>query len=87
MTVSAGSTGLPSVARAERGFAELAAENRWLRDRIARRHLLDLAAGVLAAQLRLPPSEAAEYLSALAQATGLSPEDLAADIVNAAAGD
>ncbi|MFH8621190.1 SpoIIE family protein phosphatase [Streptomyces vietnamensis] len=87
MTGSADSAGPPSVARAERGFAELAAENRWLRDRLARRHLLDLAAGVLAAQLRLPPSEAVEYLSALAHATGLSPEDLAADIVNAAAGD
>ncbi|MFF5710533.1 GAF and ANTAR domain-containing protein [Streptomyces sp. NPDC012756] len=79
------SAGPAAVARGARGFHELAAENRWLRDRSARRHLLDLAAGVLAAQLRLPPSEAAEYLSALAQATGLSAEDLAADIVNGAA--
>ncbi|MGW5781023.1 SpoIIE family protein phosphatase [Streptomyces sp. NPDC003863] len=82
MTGSEDSAGPAAVAR---GFHELAAENRWLRDRFARRHLLDLATGVLAAQLRLPPSEAAEYLSALARATGLSAEDLAADIVNAAA--
>ncbi|ROQ35573.1 PAS domain-containing protein [Streptomyces sp. PanSC19] len=87
MTGSADFTGSPSVARADRGSPALAAENRWLRDQLVRRHLLDLAAGVLAAQLRLPPAEAAEHLSALAQATGLSTEDLAADIVNAAAGD
>ncbi|MFI1714729.1 PP2C family protein-serine/threonine phosphatase [Streptomyces litmocidini] len=87
MTGSADSTGSPSAARADRGFPALAAENRWLRDQLARRHLLDLAAGALTAQLRLPPCEAAEHLSALAQATGLSTEDLAADIVNAAAGD
>ncbi|WP_030690458.1 SpoIIE family protein phosphatase [Streptomyces globisporus] len=87
MTGSTDSTGIRSVIRADHGFPELAAENRWLRDQLARRHLLDLAAGVLAAQLRLPPSEATEYLSALARATGLSEEDLAADIVNAAAGD
>ncbi|MFF9850637.1 SpoIIE family protein phosphatase [Streptomyces litmocidini] len=87
MTGSADSTGSPSAARADRGFSALAAENRWLRDRLARRHLLDLAAGVLTAQLRLSPCEAADHLSALTQATGLSAEDLAADIVNAAAGD
>ncbi|MFI1654670.1 PP2C family protein-serine/threonine phosphatase [Streptomyces sp. NPDC020472] len=87
MTGSADSTASPSAARADRGFPALAAENRWLRDQLVRRHLLDLAAGALTAQLRLPPSEAAEHLSALAQATGLSAEDLAADIVNAAAGD
>ncbi|MFI8766575.1 SpoIIE family protein phosphatase [Streptomyces sp. NPDC053792] len=87
MTGSASSTGLPSGARADPGCAGLAAENRWLRDRLAHRHLLDLASGVLSAQLRLSPSDAAEYLDALAQATGLSGEDLAADIVNAAAGD
>ncbi|MFF8378391.1 SpoIIE family protein phosphatase [Streptomyces sp. NPDC015661] len=87
MTGSPRSTGAPPGARADPGHAPLAAENRWLRDRLARRHLLDLATGALSAQLRLPPSEAAEYLDALAQATGLSVEDLAADIVNAAAGD
>ncbi|MER5207772.1 SpoIIE family protein phosphatase [Streptomyces sp. NPDC002825] len=87
MTGSPRSTGPPHDARADPGYAPLAAENRWLRERFARRHLQDLAAGALSAQLRLPPSEAAQYLDALAQATGLSVEDVAADIVNAAAGD
>ncbi|WP_225802009.1 SpoIIE family protein phosphatase [Streptomyces sp. NK15101] len=87
MTAFADSRGSPSVVRPDRGLPALAAENRWLRDQLVRRHLLDLAAGVLTAQLRLPSSEAAEYLSALAQATGLSVEDLAADIVSAAVGD
>lgn len=64
----------------------LVAENRWLRTRIAHRHLLDLAAGVIAAEMRLSTSDAAEHLTALAQATGLSVADLAADIVNAVAG-
>ncbi|MFB6838690.1 ANTAR domain-containing protein [Streptomyces sp. NPDC056361] len=64
-----------------------AAENRWLRARHARRRLLDLATGVLAAQMRLPPAEASEYPESLAGATGLSVEDIAADIVNAVAGD
>ncbi|MET9651053.1 SpoIIE family protein phosphatase [Streptomyces sp. NPDC006460] len=62
------------------GFPE---EIRRLRARLARSHLLDLATGVLAAQLRLSPAEAAEHLNALADATGLTAEDLAADIVNA----
>ncbi|MFI6416176.1 PP2C family protein-serine/threonine phosphatase [Streptomyces sp. NPDC050842] len=64
----------------------LVAENRWLRTRIAHRHLLDLAAGVIAAEMRLSTSDAAEHLTVLAQATGLSVADLAADIVNAVAG-
>ncbi|MGW8762683.1 SpoIIE family protein phosphatase [Streptomyces sp. NPDC055815] len=81
------STGPPHEPRADPGYAPLAAENRWLREQLVRRRLLDLAAGALSAQLRLPPSEATEYLDALARATGLSVEDLAADIVNAAAGD
>ncbi|MFD3663719.1 SpoIIE family protein phosphatase [Streptomyces sp. NPDC058659] len=68
------------------GFAALLAENRWLRDRLAHRRLLDLAAGVLAAQMRLPTSDAAEHLTALAHATGLSVGDIAADVVNALAG-
>ncbi|MFJ7956858.1 SpoIIE family protein phosphatase [Streptomyces sp. NPDC096319] len=84
MTPSPRSTGPPLGARGDPG---LAAENRWLRDRFARRRLLDLASGVLTAQLRVPPAEAAAYLDALAQATGLSVEDLAADVVNAVIGD
>ncbi|WP_187282948.1 ANTAR domain-containing protein [Streptomyces sp. MS191] len=52
-------------------------EIRRLRARLARSHLLDLATGVLAAQLRLSPAEAAEHLDALADATGLTAEDLA----------
>ncbi|MFG2115338.1 SpoIIE family protein phosphatase [Streptomyces sp. NPDC048718] len=69
--------------RAESGFAGLAAENRRLRAEAARRRLLDLATGVLAAQLGLSTIEAYDHLVALADATGLSPEDLAADVVNA----
>ncbi|MFI8962428.1 SpoIIE family protein phosphatase [Streptomyces sp. NPDC053493] len=67
----------------ESGFAGLAAENRRLRAEFARRHLLDLATGVLAAQLGVSTADASEHLTALARATGLSQEDLAADVVNA----
>ncbi|MFE5910072.1 SpoIIE family protein phosphatase [Streptomyces wedmorensis] len=87
MTGSAGYRGPPRGALVDPGPAALTAENRWLRTRFARRHLLDLAAGMLAAQMRLPPSEAAEYLDSLSQATGLPVEDIAADIVNAVSGD
>ncbi|MFF2569311.1 PP2C family protein-serine/threonine phosphatase [Streptomyces sp. NPDC058084] len=71
---------------AENGFAGLVAENRRLRAELARRHLLDLATGVLAAQLGLSTADAGEHLTALAAATGLTAEDLAADVVNAVAG-
>ncbi|MFF6773478.1 SpoIIE family protein phosphatase [Streptomyces sp. NPDC012637] len=67
----------------EPGFAGLAAEIRRLRSERASRHLTDLATGVLAAQLGVSTVDAAEHLSALAAATGLSAEDLAADVVNA----
>ncbi|MFJ9823860.1 SpoIIE family protein phosphatase [Streptomyces sp. NPDC101160] len=67
-------------------FAGLAAENRRLRSEAARRHLIDLATGVLAAQLGLSTLDAAEHLTALASATGLSVGDLAADVVNGVAG-
>ncbi|MFG3349881.1 PP2C family protein-serine/threonine phosphatase [Streptomyces sp. NPDC048018] len=71
---------------AETRFAGLAAENRLLRAELARRRLIDLATGVLAAQQGLPTADAAEHLTALAAATGLAVEDLAADVVNAVAG-
>ncbi|MFI8826070.1 SpoIIE family protein phosphatase [Streptomyces sp. NPDC053431] len=61
-------------------------ENRRLRAELARRHLVDLATGVLAAQLGASTADAGEHLTTLAAATGLSPEDLAADVVNAVAG-
>ncbi|MFJ8667669.1 PP2C family protein-serine/threonine phosphatase [Streptomyces sp. NPDC093600] len=64
----------------------LRAENRRLRAELTRRHLLDLATGVLAAQLGASPADAAAHLDALAHATGLAVEDLAADVVNAVAG-
>ncbi|MGW5424017.1 SpoIIE family protein phosphatase [Streptomyces sp. NPDC003943] len=67
-------------------FAGLAAENRRLRAEAARRHLIDLATGVLAAQLGLSTVDASEHLTALAAATGLSVGDLAADVVNGIAG-
>lgn len=66
--------------------AELTAEVASLRGDLARRHLLDLAAGILVAQLSTPPPDAAEHLARLADSTGIGPEDLAADIVNAASG-
>ncbi|RNL74370.1 ANTAR domain-containing protein [Streptomyces sp. I6] len=62
--------------------AELAA----LRRKAARRHLLDLAGGVLVAQHSLTPGEAADHLVRLAGTMDVSPEDLAADIVNGATG-
>ncbi|MFF3455086.1 SpoIIE family protein phosphatase [Streptomyces sp. NPDC002730] len=64
----------------------LTAENVTLRERLTRRHLIDLATGILVTQLEASPAEAAEHLVLLAEATGLSTEDLAADIVNSAAG-
>ncbi|MER5182946.1 SpoIIE family protein phosphatase [Streptomyces sp. NPDC002896] len=64
----------------------LTAEVAALRAELARRHLLDLAAGVLVAQLSLSPSDATDHLARLAGSAGLSLEDLAADVVNAAAG-
>ncbi|MET9953273.1 SpoIIE family protein phosphatase [Streptomyces sp. NPDC006339] len=96
MTRSAGPAGTPaessgeasaatSAAWAESAFAGLAAENRRLRAELVRRHLLDLAIGVLAVQLGVSTADAAEHLAALARATGLSAEDLAADVLNASA--
>ncbi|WP_017237579.1 SpoIIE family protein phosphatase [Streptomyces sp. SS] len=87
MTGSADARGASDGALTDPGLAGLTAENRWLRGRLAQRHLLDLAAGVLAAQMRLSPSEAADHLDSLSRATGLSAEDIAADIVNAVDGD
>ncbi|MFD0372195.1 SpoIIE family protein phosphatase [Streptomyces sp. NPDC059071] len=85
MTGSAEPKGTPPRApdHGEPGFAGLAAENLRLRSDRARRHLTDLATGALAAQLGVSAVDAAEHLSALAAATGLSAEDLAADVVNA----
>ncbi|AWK12247.1 phosphatase [Streptomyces spongiicola] len=62
--------------------AELAA----LRREAARRHLLDLAGGVLVAQHSLTPGEAADHLVRLAETMDVGPEDLAADIVDGATG-
>ncbi|MFF7178523.1 SpoIIE family protein phosphatase [Streptomyces sp. NPDC008121] len=66
--------------------ARLTAEIGRLRAERARRHLLDLATGVLAVQLNASPADAAAHLDALAHATGLDVEDLAADVVNGLAG-
>ncbi|HEY9369023.1 ANTAR domain-containing protein, partial [Streptomyces sp.] len=83
MSSSAG----PSGARTQSAYADLVAENRRLRADSARRHLLDLATGVLSAQLRVPLPDATDHLDGLAEATGLPVADIAADIVNAVAGD
>ncbi|RPF44433.1 ANTAR domain-containing protein [Streptomyces sp. Ag109_G2-6] len=66
--------------------ADLTAEVAALHADRARRSLLDLACGVLMAQLSVPPAEANDHLLRLAVSTGLSATDLAADIVNAAIG-
>ncbi|MEU9859972.1 SpoIIE family protein phosphatase [Streptomyces sp. NPDC047971] len=70
----------------EPGISGLTAENRRLRAELTRRRLVDLATGVLAAQLGAAPADAAEHLDSLSHATGLGIEDLAADIVNAVGG-
>ncbi|MER6218776.1 MULTISPECIES: SpoIIE family protein phosphatase [unclassified Streptomyces] len=66
--------------------ADLTAEVAALHADRARRRLLDLACGALMAQLSLSPGEASDHLLRLAVSTGLSATDLAADILNAAAG-
>ncbi|MFE6133341.1 PP2C family protein-serine/threonine phosphatase [Streptomyces sp. NPDC056437] len=66
--------------------AELSARNADLRAELVRRHLLDLATGVLVTRLATSPSEAAEQLARMAAETGLSTEDFAADVVNGVAG-
>ncbi|MEV4194725.1 ANTAR domain-containing protein, partial [Streptomyces toxytricini] len=66
--------------------AELTAEVSALHAERGRRRLIDLASGVLAGQLALSPVEATDHLLRLAGSMGLSAVDLAADIVNAAAG-
>ncbi|WP_424212901.1 SpoIIE family protein phosphatase [Streptomyces sp. BI20] len=66
--------------------ADLGAEVADLHADRARRRLLDLATGVLVDQLGLDPGEAGDHLRDLAVSTGLGAADLAADIVNAAAG-
>ncbi|WP_051944450.1 SpoIIE family protein phosphatase [Streptacidiphilus rugosus] len=53
---------------------------------IRRRHLLDVATGVLVAQQAVEPAIAAESLVRLAAGAGLAVADLAADIVNGACG-
>ncbi|MFF4038127.1 PP2C family protein-serine/threonine phosphatase [Streptomyces sp. NPDC001816] len=82
--MSAGPAGA-SADWADSGFTGLAAEIERLRADSARRHLTDLATGVLAAQLGVSVADAAAHLDALAGATGLSPADLAADVVNSVA--
>ncbi|MGC0314852.1 SpoIIE family protein phosphatase [Kitasatospora acidiphila] len=76
----------PPAADAAQSVAQLADEVAWLREELARRHLLDLAAGVLVERYALEPADAAERLLALADDTGQRPEDLAADLLNQAIG-
>lgn len=52
--------------------------------RAERRHLLDLAVGVLVAQQAVEPAVAAQSLQRMAAEAGLPEDELAADIVNAA---
>ncbi|MEZ0070446.1 serine phosphatase RsbU (regulator of sigma subunit) [Streptacidiphilus sp. MAP12-20] len=64
----------------------LGAELADLRARLRRRHLLDLAAGVLVARQGTEPVVAADTLAELALGADLTVEELAADIVNQACG-
>ncbi|MEU6705016.1 SpoIIE family protein phosphatase [Streptomyces wuyuanensis] len=76
----------PGPDRLADAVTQLTAELGALRRDVARRHLLDLACGVLVAQHSLAPGEAADHLAQLAEAMDVGPEDLAADIVNGATG-
>lgn len=76
----------PGPDRLADAVTQLTAELGALRRDVARRHLLDLACGVLVAQHSLTPGEAADHLAQLAETMGVGPEDLAADIVNGATG-
>lgn len=76
----------PGPDRLADAVTQLTAELGALRRDVARRHLLDLACGVLVAQHSLTPGDAADHLAQLAETMGVGPEDLAADIVNGATG-
>ncbi|MFE7773698.1 SpoIIE family protein phosphatase [Streptomyces sp. NPDC057445] len=84
---------MPDQGRDEPGPDELAAavtqltaELADLHRDLARRHLVDLASGVLVAQLSLTPADAVDHLAQLAETTGVTQEDFAADVVNGASG-
>ncbi|MGA5760078.1 SpoIIE family protein phosphatase [Nonomuraea bangladeshensis] len=70
-------------ATVERLRRELAGARRAADDRA----LVELAKGVLVGRLRCGPAQAAEQLTTLAGRSGLSPVEVAADVVNAAAYD
>ncbi|MFD5428214.1 SpoIIE family protein phosphatase [Streptomyces sp. NPDC127084] len=76
----------PERDRLTTAVTQLTAELAELRRGLGRRHLLDLASGVVVAQLALSPADAMEHLVRLAESTGVSVEDIAADIVNGASG-
>ncbi|MDI9883275.1 SpoIIE family protein phosphatase [Streptomyces sp. HNM0645] len=63
---------------------QLTAELAVLRRDVARRHLLDLACGVLVARHSLSPGEAMDHLAQLAETMNVGAEDIAADVVNGA---
>ncbi|MFI1938080.1 SpoIIE family protein phosphatase [Streptomyces purpureus] len=86
MIASASGPAGADATRTDPTVAGLTAEIGRLRGELTRRHLLDLATGILAAQLGASPAEAGQHLESLVRVTGLSPEDLAADIVNGVAG-
>lgn len=76
------------------GLGRLAATVARLREEVLRAHaaadgraLLEMAKGVLVERLRLSPVQAARQLDELAEAAGVPPLELAADIVNQAARD
>ncbi|MER6583772.1 ANTAR domain-containing protein, partial [Nonomuraea sp. NPDC001023] len=84
MGSSAEETGLARLAATvERLRAELHEVRRAADDRA----LVELAKGILVERLRCAPAQAADQLATLAARTGRSPVELAADVVNRAAGD
>ncbi|MDT3399920.1 SpoIIE family protein phosphatase, partial [Streptomyces sp. B1866] len=81
-------------ARDDARVARLAATVARLREEIRRadsaadgRALVELAKGILVERLHCGPAQAARQLTTLAESAGVSPLELAADIVNQAAGD
>jgi serine phosphatase RsbU (regulator of sigma subunit) len=76
--------GAPAIG-ADSGFTGRAGDDERLSADHACRHLIDLATGILAAQLGVSTVDAAAQVENLARTTGLSPVDLAADVVNSVA--
>ncbi|MFI9591761.1 SpoIIE family protein phosphatase [Nonomuraea sp. NPDC052265] len=83
----AGAEEAASLARLAATVERLRAELHEVRRAADDRALVELAKGILVERLRCAPAQAADQLATLAARTGRSQAELAADIVNRAAGD